>query len=29
VTAFSLDDANQAMMGVKAETSDGSAVIVP
>jgi len=29
VTAFSLDDANQAMTGVKAETSDGSAVIVP
>lgn len=29
VTAFSLDDANQAIMEVKAETSDGSAVIVP
>ena len=29
VTAFSLDDANQAMMAVKAETSDGSVVIVP
>ena len=29
VTAFSLDDANRAMMGVKAETSDGSVVIVP
>jgi propanol-preferring alcohol dehydrogenase len=29
VTTFSLDDANRAMMGVKAETSDGSIVIVP
>lgn len=29
VTAFSLDDANQAIMGIKAETSAGSAVIVP
>ncbi len=29
VKAFSLDDANQAIMGVKTETSDGSAVIVP
>jgi propanol-preferring alcohol dehydrogenase len=29
VTAFSLNDANQALLAVKAETSDGSAVIVP
>jgi propanol-preferring alcohol dehydrogenase len=29
VSTFSLEDANQAMMAVKAETSDGSAVIVP
>jgi propanol-preferring alcohol dehydrogenase len=29
VTAFSLEDADQAMMAVKAETSDGSVVIVP
>jgi propanol-preferring alcohol dehydrogenase len=29
VTAFSLDDANQALLGVKTESSAGSAVIVP
>ncbi len=29
VTAFSLDDANQALLAVKTEASTGSAVIVP
>ena len=29
VTAFSLDDANKAVMAVKEETESGSAVIVP
>jgi propanol-preferring alcohol dehydrogenase len=29
VTVFALDDANKALMAVKEETEDGSAVIVP
>jgi propanol-preferring alcohol dehydrogenase len=29
VKVFSLDDANQALMAVKQETEQGSAVIVP
>jgi propanol-preferring alcohol dehydrogenase len=29
VTAFSLEDANQALLAVKEETGQGSAVIVP
>jgi propanol-preferring alcohol dehydrogenase len=29
VTLFSLEDANQALLSVKEETGDGSAVIVP
>jgi len=29
VTVFSLDDANQALLAVKEETGQGSAVIVP
>jgi propanol-preferring alcohol dehydrogenase len=29
VSVFSLDDANQALLAVKNETEDGSAVIVP
>jgi propanol-preferring alcohol dehydrogenase len=29
VSVFSLEDANQALMAVKNETEDGSAVIVP